>query len=181
MVRNESDPHDAEKRPALKARGFKKRKSSMHHNRIAAVGAIIFGVSLAFWSCMYSGEGQPPARNGEAAKETGKKNEPLDRYTIKGMTFAYYLVPSALGPEDLIAAAQALHHGEPKAQLILVDDTRQLKEYINYAKEFSRGNLDAYFPTEWAKQHVIANVQKFISGKYKLCRGMGVDEIADLK
>lgn len=153
----------------------------MRQSHIVAVGVVFFGVSLAFWSCSYSGENKQPDRNSEAAKDSERKPQRLDSYTIKGMTFTYYLIPSGLRPEELIAAAQALHHGEPKAQLILVDDTQQLKDYIHYAKEFSRGNLDAYFPTEWAKQHVIANVQKFMSGKYKLCRGIFVDEIADLK
>lgn len=153
----------------------------MRQSYLVAIGVIFFGINLSFWSCSSSDEVKPPARKSEAAKDSGRKTQRLDSYTIRGMTFTYYLIPSGLDREELIAAAQALHHGEPKAQLILVDDTQQLKDYINYVKEFSRGNLDAYFPTEWAKQHAIANVQKFTSGKYKLCRGIGVDEIADLK
>jgi hypothetical protein len=59
--------------------------------------------------------------------------------------------------------------------------TAPLQGYVNYAQEFSRGNTEAYFPTDWAKDHVVANVQKFMSGKYKLCRGIGVDEIGELE
>ncbi len=146
-----------------------------------ALLGVLLGISLACWSCSDSGAVKQPARNNEAMKDSGMKPPRLDSYTIKGMTFTYYLIPSGLGREELIAAAQALHDGDPKSQLIMVDDRTQLKDYINYAKEFSRGNLEAYFPTEWAKQHVIANVQKYVSGKYKLCRGIGVDEIAELR
>jgi len=105
----------------------------------------------------------------------------LDSYTVRGISFTYYLIPSGLTREGLIAAAQALHDREPKAHLILVDDQTRLAAYINYAKEFSRGNREAPFPQEWADRHVIANVQKYMSGKWKLCESYGYVEIAELK
>jgi hypothetical protein len=153
----------------------------MRRISIAVMGVVVIGVHLAYSFYPDGGEIGQAALKSEAAQDSAAKPRRLDSYTIKGMTFTYGLIRSGLSREALIAAAQALHDVEPKAQLILVDDTRQLQEYINYAKEFSRGNLDAYFPMDWAKQHVIANVQKFVSGKYKLCRGMFGDEIADLK
>jgi hypothetical protein len=153
----------------------------MRRISIAAMGVVVIGVHLAYSSCPDRVDIRQTVSKTEAVRDSAGEPRRLDSYTIKGMTFTYCLIRSGLSREALMAAAQALHDSEPKAQLILVDDTRQLQEYINYAKEFSRGNLDAYFPLEWAKQHVIANVQKFISGKYKLCRGMFGDEIADLK
>jgi len=36
-------------------------------------------------------------------------------------------------------------------------------------------------PAEWADKHIIANVQKYMSGKFVLCEGNGSKEIADLK
>jgi hypothetical protein len=150
-------------------------------DHIAVKAAFILALGLACWSCSDNGPIKPPGGDQEADYAPEVKSKRLDSYMIKEMTFTYYLIPVGLGPGELTAAAQALHNFEPKAQLILVDDASHLQEYINYAKELSRGNTEAYFPTDWAKDHVVANVQKFMSGKYKLCRGIGVDELADLK
>jgi hypothetical protein len=139
--------------------------------RLGAKVTFFLAVGLAFWSCAGKGPVKPPDGGREAPKTAGGRTERLESYTIKGMAFTYYRIPAGLGREDLLAAAQALHSAEPKAQLILVDDTSHLQEYINFARELSRGNTEAYFPTDWAKDHVVANVQKFMSGKYKLCQG----------
>lgn len=153
----------------------------MHQSRIAAIVITLLGIGLACLSCSDSGGVKQPARNPGAVKESGMKPHRLDSYTIKGMTFTYYLIPAGLGREELIATAQALHDIEPNAQLILVDDRTQLQDYINYVKEFSRGNTEAYYPLEWAKRHVIANLQKYVSGKWMLCEGVGANEIAELR
>jgi hypothetical protein len=153
----------------------------MPQGRLAAKVTLFLALGLACWSCADKSPVKPPVGGRAAQKTAEAQTERLESYTIKGMTFTYYRIPTGLGREDLLAAAQALHSAEPKAQLILVDDASHLQEYINYAQEFSRGNTEAYFPTDWAKNHVVANVQKFMSGKYKLCRGIGVDEMADLK
>ena len=36
-------------------------------------------------------------------------------------------------------------------------------------------------PKEWADKHIVANVQKYMSGKFMLCKGAGYKEIAELK
>jgi hypothetical protein len=119
---------------------------------------------------------------GEATEtESETKPQRLASYTIKGFIFVYYLIPSGLGRDELIATAQALHDREPKAHLILVDDRTQLDEYIHYAKESSLGHMEAPFPKEWADRHVIANAQRYISGKWMLCESYGYNEIAELK
>ena len=152
--------------------------------RQSPIGIMVFtllGIGLACWSCSDSGEVKQPVRNTEAVKESGMKPHRLDSYTIKGLTFTYYSIPAGLGREELIATAQALRDSEPNAQLILVDDGTQLKDYINYVQEFSRGDTEAYYPLEWAKRHVIANLQKYVSGKWMLCEGVGANEIAELR
>lgn len=152
-----------------------------HPSRLVIITVVLGSIVLAGSSCSDGGQGRTSVRDDKAGEKLEMKPQRLESYTIKGMIFTYYLISSGLGREELIATAQALHRGEPKAQLILVDETAQLKDYINYAREFSRGNTDAYYPLEWAKQHVIANAQKYVSGKWMLCRGVGADEIAELR
>ena len=65
--------------------------------------------------------------------------------------------------------------------MILVDDDSQLTDYVNYAKEVSKGNKDVKFPKEWADEHIVGNVQKYLSGKWMLCESNGYKEIAELK
>jgi hypothetical protein len=143
---------------------------------------ILLAAGLTLCSCTDISREKAPAPERPPAPAARSALKRLESYVIKGLTFTYFQIPAGLDQEKLIAAAQELHDREPKATLILVDDTAQLQEYIAYAKEFSQGHTEAPFPLEWAKQHVIANVQKFMSGKYKLCRGMmPADEIADLK
>ena len=118
----------------------------------------------------------------EATKQSDSKNAKLDSYTIKGIKFAYFKIPAGLKESELIEVAQKLHEQEPDTQLILVDDDSELKDYISYAKAISgQGEIDKPMPAEWADKHIIANVQKYMSGKFVLCKGNGSSEIAELK
>jgi hypothetical protein len=117
----------------------------------------------------------------QAKREPDMTPRRLDGYTVRGFKFSYYLIPSQLGHEELIAVAQEIHDQEPDTQLILVDDDSQVAEYIAYAKEISKGNRDAKMPKEWAQDHIVGNVQKYLSGKWMLCESNGYREIAELK
>ncbi len=44
-----------------------------------------------------------------------------------------------------------------------------------------QGEIDKPMPAAWADKHIVANVQKYMSGKFVLCKGNGSSEIADLK
>jgi hypothetical protein len=114
-------------------------------------------------------------------QETVKKNRKLDSYTLRGLTFSYYLIPAGLSRDELIKTAQEIHQGEPDAQLVLVDDEAGLQDYISYAKAISQGNSDAKLPREWADKHIVANLQKLMSGKWMLYEGYGYKEIGELK
>jgi len=140
---------------------------------------VIIGVTCV--SCSDRRKARHPAQGEATETESETKPQRLDSYTIKGFIFAYYLIPSGLGREELIDTAQALHDREPEAHLILVDDRAGLDEYIHYAKEFSQGRTEAPFPKEWADKHIIANLQKYVSGKWMLCESYGYNEIAELK
>lgn len=100
---------------------------------------------------------------------------------IRSFRFVYFKIQAGLDEQQLIETAQKLHDKEPDAQLILVDDDSQLDKYITYTKEWSSGNYEAELPKEWMDKHVIANVQKYMSGKFVLCKGAGYKEIAELK
>ncbi len=118
----------------------------------------------------------------ESTKQSGSASTKLDSYTIKGVKFAWFKIPAGLKENELIETAQKLHEQEPDTQLILVDDDSELKDYIAYAKAISgQGEIDKPMPAEWADKHIIANVQKYMSGKFVLCKGNGSSEIADLK
>ena len=109
------------------------------------------------------------------------KNQKLESYTIRGLKFSYYKIPANLSREDLIKTATELHADEPDAQLILIDDDSKLAEYVKYAKEISNSNYDAELPKEWADKHIVANLQKYVSGKFMLCEGNGYKEIAEIQ
>jgi hypothetical protein len=109
------------------------------------------------------------------------KPKKLDSYTVRGFKFSYYLVPKNLTHEELITAANEIHTQEPESHLILVDEEAGLSEYVNYAKEISKGNKDVTFPKEWANEHIVGNVQKYLSGRWMLCEGNGYREIAEIK
>lgn len=106
----------------------------------------------------------------------------LDSYSIKGIKFVYFKIAAGMKKDELIATAQKLHEQEPDTQLILVDDDSQLADYISYVKAISgQGELDKPLPADWADKHIVANVQKYMSGKFVLCEGNGSIEIAELK
>lgn len=95
--------------------------------------------------------------------------------------FSYYLIPQGLSGEALLAEAAAIHKLEPDAQLILVDDESRVKDYIAHAKAVTEGRTDVELPQAWADQHVIANLQKMMSGKWMLYKGYGYEELGEVK
>jgi hypothetical protein len=118
----------------------------------------------------------------KASTEINTKPKRLESYTVRGFKFSYYLVPKNLNNEELIQTAQEIRNQESDAQLILVDDDSGLAEYVNYAKEISKGNhVESKMSKEWANEHIVGNVQKYLSGKWMLCEGNGYREIAELK
>lgn len=119
--------------------------------------------------------------NSVNTKSNSDKPLKLDSYTIKGIKFAYYKIPAGLEQNKLIEMAQILHEAEPDTQLILVDDDSKVAQYIEYAKGISSGNVNVELPNEWANKHIVANVQKYMSGKFVVCEGNGYKEIAQLK
>jgi hypothetical protein len=127
------------------------------------------------------GNSQSGGGTRESKQEAGKKPRRLDGYTLRGLTFSYYLVPAGLSRDELMRTAQEIHAGEPNAQLILVDDESGVPDYITYVKAVSQGNTDAQLPREWADKHIVANLQKLMSGKWMLYEGYGYKEIGELK
>ena len=117
---------------------------------------------------------------GNSGAKNAQTNEKLETYTLRGMKFSYYKIPSGLKREDLIKTAREIHALEPDAHLILVDDASQVGEYINYAQAFSKNDFDVKLPKEWADKHIVANAQKLISGKWQLYEGYGYKEITYL-
>jgi hypothetical protein len=105
----------------------------------------------------------------------------LDSYSKLGTEFVYYKIPTGLTREELIATAQKIHEGEPNAHLVLVDDDSQVEDYIEFAKLINPGYNDVKMPKKWADQHIVANVQRYLNGKFGVCEGYGSKEIAELK
>ncbi|HEY0426310.1 MAG TPA: hypothetical protein VGC76_00760 [Pyrinomonadaceae bacterium] len=147
------------------------------HNKFIflLVLTLIFVTGLA---C--SGPGGGNVRTMTEAKNT-QLTEKLESYTLRGLRFSYYKIPAGLKKEDLIKTAQEIHEGEPDAHLVLVDDDAQIAEYINYARAFSKNDFDAELPKEWADKHIVANLQRLVSGKWQLYEGYGYREITNLK
>lgn len=139
---------------------------------------LLLSVGLA---CDNFGTSESPTfRNYNEKPETETAPKRIDGYTLRGFEFAYYKIPANLSREELVALAKKIHDEEPKAQLILVDDDSQVQDYIAYAKAISAGNYEAKLPKEWADKHIVANVQKMVSGKFVLYEGYGYKEIAEL-
>lgn len=120
-------------------------------------------------------------KNTEKTKTKSELPKKLTSYELRGFTFSYYLIPSGLEREELIQTAQELHKSEPAAQLILVDEETGLDDYIKYCREISRGNTEVELPKEWVDAHLIANVQRFLDGKWYLCESNLYEKIAQLK
>lgn len=113
--------------------------------------------------------------------QTASLPKKLDSYEIKGIRFAYYLIPADLDRDELVKTAERIHSDEADTQLILVDDDSRVAEYIKYVKAISgSGEIDEPLPQEWADKHIVANVQKHMNGRWVLYKSYGYEEIADL-
>ncbi len=64
------------------------------------------------------------------------------------------------------------------AQLILVDDTEHLTAYIRWVTASSAGEVSETLPSAWADEHIVANLQRMLSGSWTLYRGNGYEEMA---
>ena len=142
---------------------------------VLLVLALVVGIGFA---CNFdSGDSQS-----SSPKDSEKFPKKLDNYEIKGLKFAYYQIPKGLAQDKLIEVAQTIHEQEDDTQLILVDDDSKIADYIKYVKAVSgSGDVEEPMPKEWADEHIVANVQKYINGRWVLCESYGYKEIADLK
>ena len=154
------------------------------------LSCVVAALMLFGLACSNVGDNAKPGENSSnvskpspaAPATTSAKPTKLETYSIKGIKFAYYKIAKGLKKDELIATAQQLHDQEPDTQLVLVDDDSQLADYISYVKAISgQGELDKPLPVDWAANHIIANVQKYTSGRFVLCEGNGSIEITDLK
>jgi hypothetical protein len=150
------------------------------NNKLNFLLVLIFllGICLA---CNSKADDTQVKSEQKVENKTAQKPEKLESYTLRGLKFSYYKIPTRLTEPELVKTAQEIHETEPDAQLILVDDDSRLKDYINYTQEFSKGNMSAEMPKDWAEKHIVANVQKLMSGKWQLYQGYGYKQIADLK
>lgn len=143
---------------------------------------IILGLLLIIGlGCGLEKSGNSTAEKSNFQNETSAKTKKLDSYSFKGLKFSYYLIPADLSREELLSTVKEIHEQEPDAQLILVDEEDGVAEYINYVKSVSEGKNDVELPKEWADKHIVANLQKFLSGKWMLYKGYGYEEIGELK
>lgn len=96
----------------------------------------------------------------------------------------YVLVAKGLPQKKLIALATKLHRAEPKVYFWFLDDDAMFSQFLQSLKDIEAGNTDTY-PADWAKEHIVVNLQEWIAsgrGKYwVLCKGDGVDKIAEIK
>ena len=137
--------------------------------------ALVFGIALA---CSF--DSGNVSQNHMPLKEEDFPKK-LETTEIKGFKFAYYLIPKNLSREELIKVAQEIHDREHDTQLILVDDESKVTEYIEFVKDLNSEKSNKNFPRHWAESHIVANVQKYMNGRWVLCKGYGFEEIADLK
>lgn len=153
---------------------MKKRTKNMLN--LLIVLALLLGIGLA---CS-AGENNEIGTKNDAKTEASEKPKKLESYSFKGLKFSYYLIEKDLSREDLMATVREIHEQEPDAQLILVDDASGVADYVNYAKGVSTGRTDVELPKEWADKHIVANLQKFLSGKWMLYKGYGYEEIGEI-
>ena len=139
---------------------------------------VILALAGFAFACSSAGERTSQIATPHAYMDVPEK---LESYEVRGLQFVYYRIPSGLGREDLIKTTAAIHKMEGDAQIILVDDDSGLADYISYTKAVSSGNYNVDLPAEWASRHIIANVQRYTSGKFVLCEGYGYKEIAELE
>jgi hypothetical protein len=152
------------------------KKQMKNRLNLLIVLALLLGISLACGS----DKNNESSETGDVKTETSGKPKKLESYSFKGLKFSYYLIAKDLSREELIAAAKEIHEQEPDAQLILVDDASGVADYVNYAKGISTGKTDVELPKEWADKHIVANLQKFLSGKWMLYKGYGYEEIGEI-
>lgn len=141
---------------------------------VLLVLSLVIGIGLACSS---------DSKETKSSSQNNSENLPkkIDNYEIKGFKFAYYKIPKNLSQEKLLKVAQAIHEQEDDTQLILVDDDSKAADYIKYVKAVSgSGEIEEPMPQEWADEHIVANVQKYMNGRWVLCEGYGYKEIADL-
>ncbi len=139
-------------------------------------------LNVLFFIAIAIGLGFACGRNSGDQEDVSKRlPRHLDSYEIKGIRFAYYLIPKDLNTEGLTKVANSIHKEKPDSNLILVDDDSKLENYIRYAKSISSGGEPTELPSEWADKHIIANVQKYLNGRWVLCKGNGYEEIAELE
>ena len=147
----------------------------------------ILALSLLLVFIIACGNGSPggtktQGTDSDSKRASSNNSVKLDSYIIKGIKFAYFKIPAGLSREALIETAQKLHDTEADTQLLLVDNDSKVKDYIAYAKAISSSReVNMEMPKEWADKHIVANVQKYMDGRYVLCEGNGYKEIADLK
>jgi hypothetical protein len=145
---------------------------------LCLVLALLLIVGLA---CSFQSGNAVRVKNTERKSETEEKFKKIEGYTIRNLQFAYYQIPPGLSRAELIDMAREIHAQEPNAQLILVDDDSGLDEYVTYAKAVGDGREDAEMPKQWADRHIVANLQKYLNGKWMLCEGRGYEEIAEIQ
>ena len=86
--------------------------------------SMLFAAALVVVSGLACGDlgnsnksGEQPSNSGKPSVEdkakTSDKPAKLDSYSIKGIKFAYFKIPSGLKKEELIELAQKLHDQEP--------------------------------------------------------------------
>ncbi len=142
-------------------------------------------LALLGLACNLKADSEPKADNSIQAEEkretSGQATQKLESYEIKGFKFAFYKIKADLSRDELIKTAKEIHEQEADTQLVLVDDDTKVSEYISYAKAVSSGKTDQEMPKDWADKHIVANVQKYMNGRWVLCEGYGYTEIADLK
>ena len=141
---------------------------------------LVTGIGLA---CNFK-TGDTKIADDRGAEVSNEESLPkkLDAYEIKGFKFAYYLIPADLGREDLLKTAGEIHRREPDTQLVLVDDDSGVADYIKYVKSISgAAESGAEMPQEWAEKHIVANLQKYMNGRWVLCESYGYKEIGDIE
>lgn len=149
----------------------------MFRQSLSALFALIAVLGVGLACSLDAGEGQTSESGAESASLPRK----LDSYELKGISFAYYLIPAGLNQDELKRTAEEIHASEPDAQLILVDDDSKVGEYIAYVKAISGpGDVDVTLPQEWADKHIVANVQKHMNGRWVLYKSYGYEEIGEL-
>lgn len=147
----------------------------------AAVIAVVMLLAIAM-ACSLEDGGKPDSESDAGQDTSASLPKKLDSYELKGIKFAYYQIPTGLSRDELIEVARKIHSEEEDTQLILVDDDAKVAEYIAYVKAVSGpGDVDVELPAEWADEHIVANVQKHMNGRWVLYKSYGFEEIGELE